>query len=370
MTIRVGAGLRWNDLLEYLEERGFTFNVYPSSAPSSTVGGWIATGCLGIGSLKHGHLREHVKEIKVVTPTGNTLLLSKNYEPELYDSFFSSEGTLGVITEATLSIHAKPGKASAQLAAFDDMGAMIDAISKVVDMPRKPFFIEMQDRDYLEIKREMGLSQLDAEMIALFIYKGSTKEVQEDVDNLREIVSEAKGSMLPSEEAEEEWEERFYHMRIRKSGPTLLAGEVTHPLSRLQYVIDETRRIKKKHDLRLGITCFMVSEDKVLFMPMYLADERSRWKFLSLLPVVNEITGVGLKANGEPYGFGIWNSFFLKQVYGDEKVREMKKRKKRLDPNNVLNPGKMYQVKTRYGIPLWGTAFRFFTSLLGILRYF
>jgi glycolate oxidase len=367
MTIRVGAGLRWNDLLEYLEERGFTFNVYPSSAPSSTVGGWIATGCLGIGSLKHGHLREHVKEIKVVTPTGNTLLLSKNYEPELYDSFFSSEGTLGVITEATLSIHAKPGKASAQLAAFDDMGAMIDAISKVVDMPRKPFFIEMQDRDYLEIKREMGLSQLDAEMIALFIYKGSTKEVQEDVDNLREIVSEAKGSMLPSEEAEEEWEERFYHMRIRKSGPTLLAGEVTHPLSRLQYVIDETRRIKKKHDLRLGITCFMVSEDKVLFMPMYLADERSRWKFLSLLPVVNEITGVGLKANGEPYGFGIWNSFFLKQVYGDEKVREMKKRKKRLDPNNVLNPGKMYQVKTRYGIPLWGTAFRFFTSLLGIL---
>jgi glycolate oxidase len=105
-------------------------------------------------------------------------------------------------------------------------------------------------------------------------------------------------------------------------------------------------------------------------MPMYLADERSRWKFLSLLPVVNEITGVGLKANGEPYGFGIWNSFFLKQVYGDEKVREMKKRKKRLDPNNVLNPGKMYQVKTRYGIPLWGTAFRFFTSLLGILRYF
>ena len=370
MTVTVGAGLRWNDLLEYLDERGFTFNVYPSSAPSSTVGGWIATGCLGIGSLKYGHLREHVKEVRVVTPTGETLSLSRDSEPDLFESFFGSEGTLGVITEATLRIHPKPERVSPQLASFDGIGTMADVISKVVEMPSKPFFIEMQDRDYLEIKREMGLSELDAETIALFIYEGIAQQVQEDVSNLREIVSGAGGSMLPDDKAEEEWEERFYHMRIRKAGPTLLAGEVTHPLSKLQYVVDETRRIKKKHDLKLGITCFMVSEDTVLYMPMYLADERARWKFMSLLPVINEITAVGLRAGGGPYGFGIWNSFFLKQVYGEEKVREMKERKKRLDPNDVLNPGKMYQVKTKYGIPLWGTAFKIFTSLLGVLKYF
>ena len=370
MSVTVGAGLRWNDLLEYLEGRGFTFNVYPSSAPSSTVGGWIATGCLGIGSLKYGHLREHVKELKVATPTGELLSLSRENEPDLFDSFFGSEGTLGVITEATLRIHPKAERVSPQLASFDDIGTMADAISKVVEMPSKPFFIEMQDRDYLEIKREMGLSELDAETIALFIYEGTAQQVQEDVSNLREIVSGAGGSMLPDDKAEEEWEERFYHMRIRKAGPTLLAGEVTHPLSKLQYVVDETRRIKKKHDLKLGITCFMVSEDTVLYMPMYLADERARWKFMSLLPVINEITAVGLRAGGGPYGFGIWNSFFLKDVYGDEKVREMKERKKRMDPNDVLNPGKMYQVKTKYGIPLYGTAYKIFTSLLGLLKYF
>ena len=370
MTVTVGAGLRWNDLLEYLEGRGFTFNVYPSSAPSSTVGGWIATGCLGIGSLKYGHLREHVKEIRVVTPTGEVLSLSRENEPDLFDSFFGSEGTLGVITEATLRIHLKAERVSPQLASFDNIGTMADVISKVVERTSKPFFIEMQDKDYLEIKREMGLSELEAETIALFIYEGTSQQVQEDVSYLREIVSGAGGSMLPDDEAEEEWEERFYHMRIRKAGPTLLAGEITHPLSELQYVVDETRRIKKKHDLKLGITCFMVSEDTVLYMPMYLADERARWKFMSLLPVINEITAVGLRAGGGPYGFGIWNSFFLKDVYGDEKVREMKERKKRMDPNDVLNPGKMYQVKTKYGIPLYGTAYKIFTSLLGLLKYF
>ena len=370
MTVTVGAGLRWNDLLEYLEGRGFTFNVYPSSAPSSTVGGWIATGCLGIGSLKYGHLREHVKELKVATPMGELLSLSRENEPDLFDSFFGSEGTLGVITEATLRIHPKAERVLPQLASFDNIGTMADVIAKVVEMPSKPFFIEMQDRDYLEIKREMGLSELEAETIALFIYEGTSQQVQEDVSYLMEIVSGAGGSMLPDDEAEEEWEERFYHMRIRKAGPTLLAGEITHPLSELQYVVDETRRIKKKHDLKLGITCFMVSVDTVLYMPMYLADERARWKFMSLLPVINEITAVGLRAGGGPYGFGIWNSFFLKDVYGDEKVREMKERKKRMDPNDVLNPGKMYQVKTKYGIPLYGTAYKIFTSLLGLLKYF
>jgi glycolate oxidase len=370
MTVTVGAGLRWNDLLEFLEERGFTFNVYPSSAPSSTVGGWIATGCLGIGSLKYGHLREHVEAMRVVTPTGEALSLSRESQPDLFDSFFGSEGTLGVITGATLRIHPKVEMVSPQLASFDDISTMADVISKVVEGPSKPFFIEMQDRDYLEIKREMGLSELEAETIALFIYEGTSQQVQEDVSYLREIVSGARGSMLPEEEAEEEWEERFYHMRIRKAGPTLLAGEITHPLSQLQYVVDETRRIKKKHDLKLGITCFMVSEDTVLYMPMYLADERARWKFMSLLPVINEITAVGLRAGGGPYGFGIWNSFFLKDVHGPEKVREMKERKRRLDPNDVLNPGKMYQVKTKYGIPLYGTAYKIFTSLLGVLKYF
>jgi glycolate oxidase len=369
-TVTVEAGLRWGKLIDFLEERGFTVFAFPSSAPSATVGGWIATGCLGIGSLKYGHLRQHVKELKVATPTGENITLSEENSPENFDTYFGSEGTLGVITEATLRIRPKPEVVLPQLASFEDIESMADAIAKVVERPRKPYFIEMQDKDYLEIKRSMGLHTPEAAALALFVFEGSDEDVEDDVEDLRGIISEVGGAMLSTEEAEDEWEERFYPMKIRKAGPTLLAGEVTHPLSKLQYVVDETRRIKEKHGLRLGIKCFMVAEETVLYMPMYLADERERWKFMSLLPVVNEITSVGLKAGGGPYGFGIWNSFFLKDVYGDEKVREMKSRKRRMDPGNIMNPGKMYQVRTKYGIPLWGTVFRIFTSFLGVLKHF
>lgn len=372
MTVTVETGLRWGRLISFLEERGFTVNVYPSSAPSATIGGWIATGGLGIGSLKYGHLRERVENILVVTPTGETVSLSKEEKDDLalFDSFFGSEGTLGIIVEATIRIRPLPEKILPQLASFDDLEILEDVIAKVVQMQRRPFFIEVQDGDYLEIKRSIGLSRHESAALALFVFEGSNEQVHQDAEFLQGLVSEAGGTMLTIKEAEEEWDERFYYMRIRKAGPTLLAGEVTIPLTELRYVIEETRKIKEKHDLRMGVKCFMVTEDTVLYMPMYLADERDRWKFLSLLPIVNEITDVGLKAGGGPYGFGIWNSFYLRDVHGDAKVREMKERKKRLDPKNIMNPGKMYQVKTRFGIPLWGFAFKLFTSFLGILKHF
>jgi glycolate oxidase len=369
MTVTVEAGLRWKMLMEFLGEHGFAFNVYPSSAPSATIGGWLATGGLGIGSLKYGHLKEHVKEILVVTPTGETLTLCNEEDAE-FDSFIGSEGTLGIIAEVKLRVHPKPEKVLPELASFDDIETLVDVIERVVKRQTKPFFIEIQDEDYLEIKRSIGIHAPDAAVLALFVYEGSTDQVHKDAEFLRGLVSKVGGILLSPDSADKEWEERFYYMRIRKAGPTLLAGEVTHPLPELQNVLNETRKIKEKHDLRMGVKCFMVSEDTVLYMPMYLADERERWKFMSLLPVVNEITAIGLKAGGGPYGFGIWNSFFLNDVFGEAKVREMKERKRKLDPNDIMNPGKLYQVKTRYGIPLWGPVYRIFTSLLGILKYF
>ena len=372
MTVTVEAGLRWKNLLEFLEKKGFTVNVYPSSAPSATIGGWIVTGCLGIGSLKYGHLREHVTEIQVVTPTGDTISLSQEEQDEspLFDSFFGSEGTLGVITEATIRIDPVPEMISTQLVSFDDVETLVDVITKVVERQIRPFFIEIIDQEYLEIQRSIDRFAPDAAALALFVFEGLKEEVQKDVVYLENLISTVGGTMLPHERAAEEWDEKFYPMRIRKAGPTLLAGEVTIPLSKLQYAMDETRKIKERYNLRMGIKCFMVSDDTVLYMPMYLADERERWKFMSLLPVVNEITSIGLKAGGRPYGFGIWNSFFLSDVYGDAMVREMKERKRRLDPNNIMNPGKLYQVKTKFGIPLWGSVYRLFTSFLSILKHF
>ncbi|MFC1803117.1 FAD-binding oxidoreductase [Thermoproteota archaeon] len=370
MVVHVGAGVRWLDLLTYLEGKGYTFPVYPSSAPSATIGGWLATGGLGIGSLKYGHVMEHVKAITVVSPTGEILVLNKETDQGEFEMFFDSEGTLGIITEVTLKIQPKPELIKPLLSSFENYDTLVKVVQKLIKKPVRPYFIEIQDGEYLDIKRSIGISVPDVPVLGLFVYEGQASEVQEYSEILRRAVSEAGGTMHSDEEAKEEWLERFYYMRIKKAGPTLLAGEITFPIPRLQFVLNETMKIKKKHNLKLGVKAFVVSDDSILFMPMFLADERKRWKYLAILPVINEITEVGLKAGGGPYGIGIWNAFFLKATYGAEKFKELKARKKRLDPKDIMNPGKLYQVKTRFGIPLWGTLFKLLTSMLWILKYF
>ena len=369
MTVTVETGVRWSKLLDYLEEKGCTFPVYPSSAPSGTVGGWMATGGLGIGSLKYGPLMDLTNSITVVTPLGDIRNLNRD-DGEDFKKYFHSEGTLGIITVTNLKIKIKPERILPLLTSFSDYDALTGVIEKSMKGPALPFFVEIQDREYLDIKRSIGMHASNAQVICLFVYEGTVLEVAECEKYLKPLISKVGGVLLPQEDAEEAWEERFYYMRIKKAGPTLLAGEVTFPLPKLGFVVEETWKVKEKHNLKLGIKAFMVAPDTVLFMPMFLSDERRRWKYLSTLPIINEITQIGFKAGGRPYGFGIWNAFFLKQVYGSEKVREMKERKKREDPNNIMNPGKLYKITTRYGIPLWGTAFKIITSLLGILKYF
>lgn len=368
MTARVGAGARYQILLTKLEDNGFTFPVYPSSAPSATLAGWLATGGLGIGSLKYGPVMDHVAELTVVTPMGEKRVLTPKDED--FEIYFNSEGTLGFITEAKLSLKPKPEKVHPVLIGFKDYTDAGKAIEEANSRKPLPFMIDIQDSEYVQIRESIGMHQPKSPILCIFVYDGPEDEVNNSVQELLSIAAETGGTVYSDEEALVDWEERYNSMNIKRAGPTLLAGEILFPTKRIKEVLDGLQKIKKKRDLRLGVKTFVVSPDTVLMLPMFLADERQRWKYMSLLPVINEITEVGLKNGGGPYGIGIWNSFFLKRHFGPEKTRELKATKKKLDPKGIMNPGKLYDVKIRYGIPLPGPLYKFGTSMLWILKYF
>jgi len=139
-----------------------------------------------------------VKEIRVATPRGEEISLSKEENGSAsFDSFFGSEGTPGVITGATLHIHPKPETVLPQLASFDDMESLVDVVGKIVERRMKPFFIEIQDGDYLGIKRSIGLFAPDAAFLALFVFEGQADQTRKDAEYLRDLVSEAGAPCCP-----------------------------------------------------------------------------------------------------------------------------------------------------------------------------
>jgi len=369
----VGAGVRWGTLMEELEREGFTIRSYTSSAPSATVGGWISMGGLGIGTLKYGHVGEQILEMEVVTPKGEVVRIPKQADRELgcrMEWFFGAEGTLGVITEVTLQIFPKPEVISPHCVCFKNVDSMFEVVARLLESQAKPYYIEFADGALLDIKRKLGLFAPETDAYAMFVFEGSEKSVKREVEVLHSLVAEADGAELDREKSNEEWEERFYSIRIKRAGPTLLAGEILVPIARLGEAVDRLWQLKGRYDFNMGIHGSVVSREYALLMPLILADERKRLGYLLTLPMIADVSKLALDVGGKPYGVGIWNSFYLKRIHGDRKVREMMELKKKLDPDNIMNPGKFYKVQTRFGIPLTPSMFRLGTFFLKVLKAF
>ncbi|MBW2674941.1 MAG: FAD-binding oxidoreductase [Deltaproteobacteria bacterium] len=367
----VGAGVRWGTLIEELEREGLTVRSYTSSAPSATVGGWISMGGLGIGTLKYGHVGEQIIEMEVVTPKGEVVHVSKQgREGYRMEWFFGSEGTLGVITEVKIQVFPKPQVISPHAVCFKDLDGMFEVVASLLESPAKPYYIEFADGALLDIKREVGLFAPETDAYAMFVFEGSEESVEQEVEVLRSLVEEVDGVEVDRERALEEWEERFYSIRIKRAGPTLLAGEILVPIARLGEAVDRLWQLKERYDLNLGIHGSVVSREHALVMPLILADERKRLGYLLTLPMIADVSKLALAVGGKPYGVGVWNSFYIKQVYGNRRVREMRELKRRLDPDNIMNPGKFYKVQTRFGIPLTSSMYRLGTFLLKVLKAF
>ena len=113
LIVTVETGITWKMLYDTLLRKGYIIGSYPSSAMAATVGGWINTGGVGVGTYKYGSAMDHVKSLEVVLPTGK-ILETGNFRTSIFGGmdlnklFFGSEGTLGIITRASMRIYPAP----------------------------------------------------------------------------------------------------------------------------------------------------------------------------------------------------------------------------------------------------------------------
>jgi len=344
MTVTTKAGTTWSDLDEYLNSKGFSSKSFPSSAPVATVGGWFCMKGYGIGSLKYGSLLSQVKAIEVVLPGGEIRRFFRDSEPPL-DWFFASEGTLGVITEVELEVR-KLNPMKHFLMPCPDVSEMAKILAAVKDAKIPPYNLHFADQQCVRRLHKLGFSpgQIEAGCLLAIDYEGTVEELTQAQEIMAALIMDhPKMGPLPEETAKTEWTEKFMALRLKRGGPSILGGEVWLPIRELVGYLADIQKMAARYNLEVLSYGHVVTPQHATIMTFFYADEKRTVDYILNFGLIKKIYDVGSRHCGYPYGVGLWNTPYIGRIFSPLRLADLRKRKKKLDPKGLMNPGKVYR---------------------------
>ncbi len=342
---------------EAANQYGLMYPPDPSSSGISTIAGNLAENSGGPRGLKYGVTKDYVLGLEVVTPEGNIIKTGgrtvKNVTGyDLTKLIVGSEGTLGVITEATLRLLPKPPATKTLMTIFDDLINSGNAISKILSSGIIPSKIELMDQASIKAVEDyqpLGLP-LDAEAILLIELDGHPAAINDEIVKVKEIMdgTGAVKSVIAEtdEEARELWKARkLVSPAIVKSKPTKISEDATVPRSQIPEFFKRLKKIKEKYNVDLVV--FGHAGDGNLH-PNIICDKRDKEEMSRVEKAVSEIFKTAIELEGTlsgEHGIGTMKSSFMELELGEHGVDMMKRIKQAWDPNNILNPGKIFPEK-------------------------
>ncbi len=345
MTVTVEPGIVWEELERELAKQGLALRLYPSSAPSSTVGGWLAQGGFGYGSFEYGDFPANVISARVVLPGGEV----REFTEDDIDLIADAEGITGIITEVTLQI--RPLEAEMVVGArFAEAGQLTSALQAIVDEGLPLWSVSFINPQMAELKNQRPPKmehgepvdehrpEIPEEYVAVFVFPATREE---DVRaSLEAIVERDGGALLDSDLAVHEWDERFSIMHIKRLGPSLIPTEVVVPLENLAEALDDI-----EGDIHLplvieGMVAQGDGEPQVILLGFIPHDERSFGYNLAFALSLSAIQKAK-RHGGRAYASGLYFAHEADDILGAERVRRLEAFKRQVDPQNVMNPGKI-----------------------------
>ena len=340
-TVMVGAGCRWLPLDRHLRRLGWAVRTYPTSAPTATVGGWINMEGYGVGSLAYGALIDQVVGMEVVLASGEIRWITPDSAPPTA-WFAGSDGTLGIVTRVALGIRRSPESEAHWLVSFDDLEALGRAAMDLASGQARPYNMSFLHSSYFDLQKRMGHAAPDGDVLAVD-YEGEAEAVSQGSLRVGEAVFRQGGKVLPRLLAEAEWEDRFRHLSVKRLGPTVLAAEDWLAPARLgeyQRAVAKLGRQLKTHFYTYGT---VVGAERMSVFTGYLTDRRKALSYMIAMSVTCRLHEIAARLGGHPVGVGLWNTPYLPSIYSPEELAKLRGRKKSLDPQGIMNPGKHYE---------------------------
>jgi FAD/FMN-containing dehydrogenase/NAD-dependent dihydropyrimidine dehydrogenase PreA subunit len=344
-TVTVEAGARWSDIDIVAKKEGLCLMTYPSSK-FSTVAGWIATGGYGINSFRYGHLANQIVSMTVITPEGVSKKIVPNDPEFMY--FISTEGEFGIIVEVNLKLRDVPQASYPHLFYFGSDKEAFIFIEKFIKSGQanelKPNVIRFLDENHLSDINEIMHSKVFKKSAGVLIEFSSSEE---DKQFLTFIEQTYKVEEAPRYVASYLWNERLFGMKTKRLGPTILASESIIPIDSVAGFIEKAKKLAANFGVEIFIDSYIINEKMALIMTNFLCDSR-KLKYYIDLPLTMMLTQTAISMGAEPYGLGIWNAGFINYLYNSEKKKKLLVYKAKVDPNNIMNPGKFFGIKSKF----------------------
>jgi len=347
----VEAGVTRRQLNQYLRDTGLFFPVDPGA--DTSIGGMTATRASGTNAVRYGTMRENVLGLTVVSASGDIVKTGTRARKsaagyDLTHLFVGSEGTLGIITEIRLRLYGLTEAISAAIVNFPDVRSAAEATIQTIQMGIPVARIELVDSGYMKAINDYSKTDYTERDTLFLEFHGTRDGVAEQVRLFDEISQEFGASGFQWADREEDrqtlWRARhdaYYAGLAVNPGYRGYVTDVCVPISRLADCIAETQAdiaesglfapvIGHVGDGNFHTTIFIDPEDESMFARALELDRR----------MVARAQAMGGTCTGE-HGIGIGKLKHMRNEHGDAAIEMMQAIKAALDPDNIMNPGKI-----------------------------
>lgn len=363
MIARVEAGVRRQTLNAFLRDTGLFFPVDPGA--DASIGGMVGTGASGTNAVRFGVMRENVLGLTVVLADGRiirtgSLARKSSAGYDLTRLFVGSEGTLGIVTEVTLRLHPIPDSVSA-VTGFATLDGAVQAVVDIKRMGLQIGRVELLDARLIGVIGRHSTVRLPEKPTLYFEFHGSRSEIDAVAGTVAEIVADHGGDaiawMKTADEAKALWETRRLGLGwagSERPGSTSWPSDVCVPVSRLAEVIVDTEADIAASQVPAYIVGH-VGDGNFHCVFKLMADDADELAEVARLNagIVGRAIAAGGTSTGE-HGIGLGKRSYLEAEHGRDAVAVMALLKKALDPDNILNPGKVLpdDIAVAAGLPL------------------
>ena len=351
---KVQACVTREQLNDYLREDGVFFPIDPGA--NAAIGGMASTSASGTMAVKYGTMKTVITGLTVVLPNGDIIKTGSRTKKtsagyNLTNLFIGSEGTLGVITEIQLRLSPIPESIMSAVCHFKTLEDAVKTAQEVIQYGIPIARIEMLNKDQMEISIEYSkLKDVEATPTLFFEFHGSETSNKESIDIVEEISKNNNGSSFKwakdLTDRNKLWKARhdvYYSVKAQINNGRVYSTDVCLPISKITECVNFVDAEAKKFGLRAPMVGHLGDGNFHVLLPYDPEKKETYQKIRKFSDILIEKT---LELEGTitgEHGVGLHKKDYLLKEHGDN-LPVMKSIKRTIDPNNIMNPGKIFDL--------------------------